>query len=91
MPTEQGHIVIAHMVNGAPAALSGLLNIGDQVLAIDGVQVHGMPVPEIIRLVLGPSGSAVHLDFIPVGTDQRRQVEIWRSSPGDPRPARTPR
>lgn len=37
-------VVIANMAQGGPAARSGQLNIGDQIIAINGVSLVGLPL-----------------------------------------------
>ena len=59
VPDQDGNLLIAHLVPGGPAMLSGQLYIGDRLLSVSGQPVAGKTVPEVIRMVLGPKGTEV--------------------------------
>ena len=59
VPDQDGNLLIAHLVPGGPAFLSGQLFVGDRLLSVSGQPVAGKSVPEIIRMVLGPKGTEV--------------------------------
>ncbi|EKX41531.1 hypothetical protein GUITHDRAFT_153826 [Guillardia theta CCMP2712] len=61
VPDESDSIVVAHLVPGGPAETCGLLQVGDKVLFIDGIEVKGRTVTDAIRMVLGPKDSNVEL------------------------------
>jgi len=61
VPDEADCIVIAHLVPGGPAESCRLLQVGDKVLFIDGVEVKGKSVTDAIRMVLGPKDSNIEL------------------------------
>ena len=42
---------------------SEMLFLGDKLLEIDGVKVHGKPVAEVADLLLGPAGTPVELSL----------------------------
>jgi amyloid beta (A4) precursor protein-binding family A protein 1 (X11) len=44
-------VVIAHMDNKGPAAKSGQLNVGNQILAINGQSLVGLPLLECQNIV----------------------------------------
>lgn len=64
VPDQDGNLLIAHLVPGGPALMSGQLFIGDRLLSVSGQSVAGKTVPEIIRMVLGPKGSEVRLEVV---------------------------
>lgn len=37
-------VILANMLNGGPAARSGKLSIGDQIMSIDGTSLVGLPL-----------------------------------------------
>lgn len=52
-------VILANMMNGGPAARSGKLSIGDQIMSINGTSLVGLPLATcqgIIKVgTLGPS------------------------------------
>jgi len=38
-------VVLANLMPSGPAARTGRLNIGDQIMSIDGVSLVGLPLP----------------------------------------------
>jgi C-terminal processing protease CtpA/Prc len=52
-------VILANMMNGGPAARSGKLSIGDQIMSINGTSLVGLPLATcqgIIKVsILGPS------------------------------------
>ena len=64
VPDQDGNLLIAHLVPGGPALMSGQLFIGDRLLSVSGQSVAGKAVPEIIRMVLGPKDSEVRLEVV---------------------------
>lgn len=59
VPDQDGNLLIAHLVPGGPAMLSGQLYIGDRLLSVSGQPVAGKTVPEVIRMILGPKDTEV--------------------------------
>ncbi len=67
-----GRFVISSIIPNTPAARDGRLKAGDQLIAIedegrDAVNLDGLKLPEVIRLLRGEPGSAVTLHFQPGG------------------------
>lgn len=58
-PIHSGGMLVANLVPGGPAALTGKVLMGDELLAVDGRLIAGSSIPDVIRLVLGPSGTQV--------------------------------
>ena len=64
-----GRVVFSQMVPGMPAAASGMIGIGDELVAVDGVNVPPIDVDgsanelllNISRRILGPTGTEVTL------------------------------
>ncbi|GMQ79344.1 MAG: hypothetical protein BMS9Abin02_1927 [Anaerolineae bacterium] len=57
---ENGSITIVAAYEGSPAANAGLKS-GDVLRQVDGVDLTGMDINEVVRLVRGPAGTAVNL------------------------------
>ena len=50
-------VILANMMNGGPAARSGKLSIGDQIMSINGTSLVGLPLATcqgIIKVGTGP-------------------------------------
>mmetsp|Transcript_67290 Transcript_67290/g.98447 ORF Transcript_67290/g.98447 Transcript_67290/m.98447 type:complete len:466 (+) Transcript_67290:63-1460(+) len=89
VPDQDGNLLIAHLVPGGPAMLSGQLYIGDRLLSVSGQPVAGKTVPEVIRMILGPKDTEVRLEVItPAAGPGVREVSIVRAAPSFvPRPS----
>jgi carboxyl-terminal processing protease len=77
---EKGaYITITKPIPGYPAEKAGLL-AGDQIIAVDGVDVTGMD-PDVVRLtkVLGPAGTSVKLTISRSGADKPLEFTITRA------------
>jgi len=65
-----GAIRVRGLAKGGPAEQSTVVNVGDELLKVDDVEVHGRPLSELGQYVLGSPGSTVHMTL--------------RASPGQP-------
>lgn len=63
---------------GSDAAHEGLRE-GDRVVAIDNQRVDGLTYAERNALLVGPTGSTVRLDYVPVNGGGQRSVILKRS------------
>lgn len=52
-------LIIDGFVRGSPSFMCGTLERGDQIHAIDGVMVDGMPRGQVAALLFGPAYSQV--------------------------------
>jgi carboxyl-terminal processing protease len=73
------YLTITEPMTGSPAEQAGLLT-GDQIIAVDGVDVTGMK-PELVRKlkVLGPAGTSIHLTVLRQGQEQPLEFDITRA------------
>jgi carboxyl-terminal processing protease len=85
LETKDGYCVINDLVPGGPAARSGLLKPGDQIVAVaqakgKAVDVVDMPLPQLVELIRGPRGSTVKLTIISAGTpvSARKTISLVR-------------
>jgi C-terminal processing protease CtpA/Prc len=56
---QSGGLLVANLVPGGPAAASGQVSKGDELLAVDGQPVAGKSIPDVIRMILGPTNTLV--------------------------------
>lgn len=85
LQAEDGYCQIRELVPGGPAARSGLLKVGDRIVAVaqegkEPVDVVDMPLPEAVELIRGPKGTSVRLTIIPAGADNstRKTISLVR-------------
>lgn len=70
---ENGNITIVSPIDGSPAEQAGILP-GDVILAVDGENVQGRPLSQVISLIRGPADSEVVLTVL--HPDALEAVEI---------------
>lgn len=75
--TEDGFLVIVRPIQGQPADLAGVES-GDFVIQVDGQEIQGMSLDEIIAMVKGPKGSEVTLTIIRENRPDPFDVTITR-------------
>jgi len=85
LQVKGSYCVITSLVPGGPAANSGMLKLGDRIVAVaqdrkDPVDIMGMPSSQVVELIRGPKGSVVRLTVIPVGAadSTRKTVTLVR-------------
>jgi len=78
----QGGLVVSQLVPGSPAAKSGLVNVNDKLLEIDGVSVEHDTPERAMELIRGKKGSKVSLKLQRKGgtgeADKTVQVQLIR-------------
>ncbi len=75
--TEGEFLTITEPMKGSPAEAAGL-KAGDQITAIDGVDMKGTVAELARQKVLGPAGSKVLLTILREGVEQPFDVSITR-------------
>ncbi len=75
--TEAEYLTIIAPMAGSPAEKAGLES-GDQVLAVDGEDMTGVPAQLVIRRVMGPEGTSVVLTIRREGLEEPFDVEVTR-------------
>ncbi|MDX2849749.1 S41 family peptidase [Streptomyces sp. PA03-3a] len=73
--TEDGRIGIDRVQSGSPAARSGV-HAGDRLTSIDGTEVTGRPVTEVVARLRGSDSAGT-----PVSLGLRRGTRSWEISP----------
>lgn len=71
-------VILGPVGEDTPAARAGLRR-GDVVLAVDGVDVEGMPLEEVIAMIKGPAGTDVTLKILRQGEAAPFEVTITRA------------
>jgi len=75
---RDGHAVIVSPIDGTPAQKAGI-KPGDVILAVDGEDMTGKDLNEIIDLITGPAGTQVTLTLVTPETGDVRDVTITRA------------
>lgn len=75
---QDGRVVIVTPIDGSPAERAGL-RPGDVIVAVDGEQVAGMDIEEVVARVTGPAGTTVRLTILGDDTGETREVTITRA------------
>lgn len=74
---KDDHVVIVAAMENSPAQRAGL-HAGDIILKVDGQDVTGLPLEQVLGRVTGPAGTVVVLTLGDGGTDQTRDVTLTR-------------
>jgi len=84
MRLTDGELVVAKIIPGAAADKHGKLRPEDRIVSVgqgrDGemVNVRGMKLADIVRLIRGRSGTMIRLGVIPAGRGETKTYEIIR-------------
>ncbi len=73
-----GHAVIVAPFDNSPAQQAGLLP-DDVILKVNGEDVSGLPLFQVVQRILGPAGSTVTLTILTPATGKIRDVAITRA------------
>ncbi|MCC6499728.1 MAG: S41 family peptidase [Anaerolineales bacterium] len=76
--TDGEYLTIVSPIEGSPAEAAGL-RPGDQIVAIDGVDMTGTSPEEARQKVLGPAGTTVTLTVKREGEEEPREFAITRA------------
>jgi hypothetical protein len=82
-PNPDGSVQIAQVLPGSPADRAGL-RPGDQLIAVDGIDVRQIGFDNIPSRVSGQAGTAVTLTVWSSGQQQPRQVQVQRAPLNQP-------
>lgn len=74
---ENGQIIIQSPMPGQPAEKAGI-RAGDIILKVDGKEVTGMPLTDVVLLIRGPRGTKVRLTILRPGEARNLEFEITR-------------
>jgi carboxyl-terminal processing protease len=75
---KNGYVVIAGLIDDSPALHAGL-RPGEMILKVDGQDMTGLALDQVVSHVLGPAGTNVTLTLRNPDTDQTRDLTITRA------------
>jgi carboxyl-terminal processing protease len=76
--SKDGHVVIVAPFDDSPAQKAGL-HAGQIILKVNGEDVDGQPVEQVVGKILGPAGTSVTLTVLDPKTNQTTDVTIVRA------------
>ena len=76
MDTEVGYAQIESFIEGGSAKESGDIKVGDYVVAVDGMEMYGKTLNEVVSYIRGPEGTTVTLTL--EGEDGKKDVTLER-------------
>jgi len=76
---KDGHVVIVAPFDGSPAQQAGLRS-GDIILKVDGRDVAGLSLSQVVQRIAGEAGTRVTLDILSPGSGQAREVTLTRAT-----------
>jgi len=75
---KDSHLVVVAPLDGSPAQRAGL-RPGDIILQVNGQDITGLPLDQIISRILGPAGTQVTLTIQDPSTGQTHDVTLTRA------------
>lgn len=75
---KDGHVVVVAPLDNSPALKAGV-KAGDIFIKVDGEDVTGLPLDQVVSKVLGPAGTKVTLTLQDPTTGNQRTVTITRA------------
>lgn len=76
--TKNGQAVIVSAFNGSPAQQAGL-HSGDAILKVDGADVTGLPIDQVVGRIVGAAGTSVTLTILDPKTGQTSDIAFIRA------------
>ena len=76
MDTETGYATIENFIEGGSAKECGKIAVGDYIVAVNGEEVYGMTLSEIVSLIRGPEGTDVTITLM--GANGKYDVTLDR-------------
>jgi carboxyl-terminal processing protease len=76
---KEGHVVIVTPLDGSPAQQAGL-QPGQIILAVDGQDITGLNLFQIVKRISGPAGTRVTLRIFDSKTGLTREVSLVRAA-----------
>ena len=76
---KAGHVVIVAPLDGSPAQKAGL-HSGQIIIAVNGEDITGLSLFQVVKRISGPAGTKVTLKILDPGTGQIREVTLTRAA-----------
>ncbi|RAU81450.1 S41 family peptidase [Pontibacter arcticus] len=76
---RNGKIIVQMPYENSPAHKAGL-NIGDEILKVDGVTVTGKSSEEVSKILKGQANTKIKLEVKPYGQTKSKAVEVTRAN-----------
>ncbi len=76
---KNNEVVIVAPMDGSPAQKAGV-RPGDIIAAVDGADVAGLSLPEVVHRIMGPAGTRMTLTLKDPATGQKRTLAIRRTN-----------
>ena len=68
--------------------MSGLVEVGDVLVSVDGIETAGKPIKEVRRLMTGAQASLVELRFVGLRSGKKETIGVSLSRQPPPKTAR---
>ncbi len=75
---KNNQVVIVAPIDGSPAQKAGL-KPGDIILKVNGEDVSGLPLDQVVTRILGPKGTSAKLTVLRAATGQTEDIDIVRA------------
>ncbi|MBE0616495.1 MAG: S41 family peptidase, partial [Proteobacteria bacterium] len=75
---KDGHVTIVAPMDNSPAQKAGI-RPGDVILKVDGKDIAGLPLEEVVKGILGPAGTQVTLTLETPSRNRVRDVTLTRA------------
>jgi carboxyl-terminal processing protease len=76
---KDGHVVVVAPMDGSPAQQAGL-RPGDVIMKVDGENVAGLPLDQVVGRIMGPAGTPVTLTLLHPSTGRMQDVTLVRAN-----------
>jgi carboxyl-terminal processing protease len=76
--SKGGQILIVAPLDGSPAQRAGL-KPGDVILQVDGQDIAGRPLEQVVQEISGPAGTSLSLTILTPASARTRQVTLTRA------------
>jgi hypothetical protein len=81
---------VKHVVPGGPAEMCGSIRPGDELLAVDGKSLAGVPLEHVFDMIIGQQGSQVTINILQDLSLEPEQLTLTRAFPVPATTATTP-
>lgn len=75
---KAGRVIIVAPFDGSPAQRAGL-KPGDVILRVNGREINGLPLDQVVAMISGPAGTNITLTILSPTSGRTRQVTLTRA------------